>query len=72
MVVYLLAGVGGAFKLPETTAKLTGFATWIWLRRAALETPFAPPNYLKEAALLAALRSILVHYSQFIAYAPNL
>src|SRR5579862_2678855 len=35
-----------------------------------LETPSAPPNYLKEAALVAALRSILVQYSQFIAYAP--
>lgn len=37
-----------------------------------LESPAAPPNYLKEAALVAALRSILVQYSQFIAYAPNL
>jgi hypothetical protein len=37
-----------------------------------LETPSAPPNYLKEAALVAALRSILIQYSQFIAYAPNL
>ena len=37
-----------------------------------LETPSAAPNYLKEAALVAALRSILVQYSQFIAYAPNL
>jgi hypothetical protein len=37
-----------------------------------LETPSAAPSYLKEAALVAALRSILIQYSQFIAYAPNL
>ena len=37
-----------------------------------LETPSAPPYYLKEAALLAVLRSILIQYPQFIAYAPNL
>jgi protein MpaA len=37
-----------------------------------LETPQAPPAYLKEAALVAALRSILVQYREFIAYAPNL
>ena len=29
-------------------------------------------TYLKEAALVAALRSILTEYRQFIAYAPNL
>jgi hypothetical protein len=37
-----------------------------------LETPQAAPVYLKEAAFVAALRSILVHYREFIAYAPNL
>jgi len=37
-----------------------------------LETPQAAPTYLKEAALVAALRSILTEYRQFIAYAPNL
>jgi protein MpaA len=37
-----------------------------------LETPKAPPAYLKEAALVAALRMILVRYREFIAYAPNL
>jgi len=37
-----------------------------------LETPQAPPNYLKEAALVAALRMILARYREFIAYAPNL
>lgn len=37
-----------------------------------LETPQAAPNYLKEAALLTALRTILVRYREFIAYAPNL
>lgn len=37
-----------------------------------LETPQAAPTYLKEAALVAALRSILTQYRQFIAYAPNL
>ncbi len=37
-----------------------------------LETPQAPPNYLKEAALVAALRMILTRYREFIAYAPNL
>jgi hypothetical protein len=37
-----------------------------------LETPQAPPNYLKEAALAAALRMILARYREFIAYAPNL
>jgi len=37
-----------------------------------LETPKAPPAYLKEFALAMALRSILVEYRKFIAYAPNL
>jgi murein peptide amidase A len=37
-----------------------------------LETPAAPPVYLKEAALVAALRTVLVSYREFIAYAPNL
>jgi len=37
-----------------------------------LETPQAAPTYLKEAALVAALRTILVRYREFIAYAPNL
>jgi hypothetical protein len=37
-----------------------------------LEAPSAPPTYLKEAALVAALRTILVHYREFIAYSPNL
>ena len=37
-----------------------------------LETPAAPPAYLKELALVAALQTILVEYRQFIAYAPNL
>lgn len=37
-----------------------------------LETPAAPPAYLKELALVAALQTILAEYSKFIAYAPNL
>jgi hypothetical protein len=37
-----------------------------------LETPVAPPTYLKEAAFVAALRTILLRYREFIAYAPNL
>lgn len=37
-----------------------------------LETPSAAPTYLKEAAFVAALRTILVRYREFIAYAPNL
>jgi murein peptide amidase A len=37
-----------------------------------LETPQAPPAYLKEAAFLAALQTILLEYRKFIAYAPNL
>jgi murein peptide amidase A len=37
-----------------------------------LETPQAPPSYLKEAAFVAALRIILARYRELIAYAPNL
>jgi hypothetical protein len=37
-----------------------------------LETPAAPPEYLKELAFAAALQTILLEYSKFIAYAPNL
>jgi len=37
-----------------------------------LETPKAPPAYLKEAAFVAALQMILTEYRKFIAYAPNL
>lgn len=37
-----------------------------------LETPQAAPAYLKEAAFVAALRSILLRYREFIAFAPNL
>jgi protein MpaA len=37
-----------------------------------LETPKAPPAYLKEAAFVAALQTILAEYRRFIAYAPNL
>jgi hypothetical protein len=37
-----------------------------------LETPQAPPTFLKECALVAALKTILTEYRQFIAYAPNL
>ena len=37
-----------------------------------LETPKDAPAYLKEAALVAALGSILGSYREFIAYAPNL
>jgi protein MpaA len=37
-----------------------------------LETPQTPPAYIKEAAFVAALQSILVEYQKFIAYAPNL
>jgi murein peptide amidase A len=37
-----------------------------------LETPSAPPEYLKELALVAALQTILLEYNKFIAYAPNL
>jgi murein peptide amidase A len=37
-----------------------------------LETPAAPPVFLKELAFVAALQTILVEYNKFIAYAPNL
>jgi len=37
-----------------------------------LETPAVPPEYLKEFAFIAALQTILLEYSKFIAYAPNL
>jgi len=37
-----------------------------------LETPAAPPAYIKEAAFVAALQTILSEYRKFIAYAPNL
>jgi len=37
-----------------------------------LETPATPPEYLKELAFVAALQTILLEYSKFIAYAPNL
>jgi len=37
-----------------------------------LETPAAAPAYLKEAAFVAALLSILQRYREFIAYAPKL
>jgi hypothetical protein len=37
-----------------------------------LETPKAPPAYLKEYAFAAALQTILAEYRKFIAYAPNL
>jgi hypothetical protein len=37
-----------------------------------METPAAAPTYLKEAAFVAALRTILIHYRELIAYAPNL
>ena len=36
-----------------------------------LEVPAQAPTYLKEAAFVAALRSILASYREFIAYAPN-
>lgn len=37
-----------------------------------LETPGQVPVYLREWALVVALRSLLVEYRKFIAYAPNL
>jgi len=37
-----------------------------------LETPSAPPEYLKELAFVAALQGVLAEYNKFIAYAPNL
>jgi len=37
-----------------------------------LETPEAAPVYLKEAAFVAAMQTILTRYREFIAYAANL
>jgi murein peptide amidase A len=37
-----------------------------------LAAPVTPPSYLKDAAFVAALQSILSRYREFIAYAPNL
>ncbi|MDB6054890.1 MAG: peptidase [Verrucomicrobiales bacterium] len=37
-----------------------------------LETPKAPPSYLKEYALVMGLKSILTEYSKFISYAQNI
>jgi protein MpaA len=37
-----------------------------------LETPAAPPVFLKELAFVAALQTILAEYNKFIAYAQNL
>jgi murein peptide amidase A len=37
-----------------------------------LETPAEAPTYLKEAAFVAALRTILLRYREFIAYASNI
>ncbi|MEI9963314.1 MAG: succinylglutamate desuccinylase/aspartoacylase family protein [Limisphaerales bacterium] len=37
-----------------------------------LETPPAPPTYLKEMAFVVALKTILLEYRKFIAYAPNI
>jgi hypothetical protein len=37
-----------------------------------LETPHTPPEYLKEAAFVASLQTILAEYRKFIAYAPNI
>ena len=37
-----------------------------------LETPKAPPVFIKEAAFVASLQTILAEYRKFIAYAPNL
>jgi hypothetical protein len=37
-----------------------------------LETPEAAPAYLKEAALVAAMQTILTRYQEFISYAANL
>jgi murein peptide amidase A len=37
-----------------------------------LETPKAPPTYVKDAAFVAALQTILIEYRALIAYAPNL
>ena len=37
-----------------------------------LETPKAPPEYMKEAAFVLALQTILARSREFIAFAPNL
>ena len=37
-----------------------------------LETPQSPPAYLKECALVLTLKSILLEYRKFIAYASNI
>jgi len=37
-----------------------------------LETPKAPPTYVKDAALVSALQAILIEYRALLAYAPNL
>jgi len=37
-----------------------------------LETPKAPPTYMKDAAFVAALQAIFLEYRQFIAYASNI
>ena len=37
-----------------------------------LETPKAPPTYLKQAAFVAALQAILAEYRKFISFAQNL
>jgi hypothetical protein len=37
-----------------------------------LETPADAPAFFKEAAFVAALRTILIRYREFISYAPNL
>lgn len=37
-----------------------------------LETPKAPPTYVKDAAFVAALQAIIIEYRALLAYAPNL
>jgi murein peptide amidase A len=37
-----------------------------------LETPKSPPEFLKTAAFVTALQTILIRYREFIAFAPNL
>ncbi len=37
-----------------------------------LESPHTPPTYLKECAFVIALKTILLEYRKFIAYAPNI
>jgi hypothetical protein len=37
-----------------------------------LESPDSPPTYVKDAAFVAALQSILIEYRALLAYAPNL